>query len=118
MKTSTLRIISTALIFTIIVFILVGISVPKIIRLEKNNADLRNYIKQLEVNINVKDMQIKDLQSDIVGLNQEVEYYALKYNGYALELANLEDKYRVTKSYASMAEFILINQGIEFYQVD
>jgi len=118
MKTSTLRIISTALISAIIVFILVGISVPKIIRLEKNNADLRNYIKQLEVNINVKDMQIKDLQSELTGAYQEMEYYAIKYHGNALALYELEDRYRVTKSYANQAEFVLVNLGYEFRQVD
>jgi len=116
MKTSTLRIICI-----ILGIIIIAMAIVAFIRIEKikhESADLRNYVKQLEVNLNIKDIQIKDLQSELTGAYQEMEYYAIKYHGNALALYQLEDKYRVTKSYAGMAEYILIKQGIEFYQVD
>jgi len=116
MKTSTLRII--CIILGIIIIAMATVAFIRIEKIKHESADLRNYIKQLEVNINVKDMQVKDLQDELTGAYQEMEYYAIKYHGNALALYELEDKYRITKSYASMAEFILINQGIEFYQVD
>jgi uncharacterized membrane protein YraQ (UPF0718 family) len=111
------KLTTIALIFAIIVFILVGLAVPKIAKLENENADLRNYNKQLEVQLNVKSMQVKDLQDDLTGCYQELENVKINYFSDQLLMKELKHRYLITKSYAEVAESLLLVNGIEFRQV-
>ena len=60
-----LKLTAITLIFTIIVTILVFIALPRVEQVKQENADLRNYITSLELQLDLKDMQIKHLEADI-----------------------------------------------------
>ena len=116
MKTSTLRII--CIILGIIIIAMATVAFMRIEKIKHESADLRNYVKQLEVNLNIKNIQVKDLQEDNIGLNQELEQVKISYYSDQLLLKELKRRYLVTKSYAEVAESLLLANDIEFRQVD
>ena len=116
MKYKTITTIT--IIIGIITIILASIAFTRIEQIKHENADLRNYNKQLEVNLNVKNMQVKDLQDDLTGVYQELENVKIHYYSDQMIMKELKHRYRITKSYANMAEFIITKMGIEYYQVD
>ena len=113
-----LKLTTITLIFAIIVFILVGLAVPKIAKLENENAELRNYNKQLEVNLSIKSIQVKDLQDELTGCYQELEAMKIDYYANILITKELKHRYLITKSYAEVAESLLLANDIPFRQVD
>lgn len=113
-----LKLTTITIIIACITIIIVCIALPRIDKVKSENAELRNYIKQLEVNINIKNIQIKDLQDDITGLNQELENTKINYYSDQLLLKEIKRRYIITASYAEVAESLLLANGIEFRQVD
>lgn len=108
------------LVISIITTIIVCIALPKINKIKAENILLREQVISLNIQLNVKDIQVKDLQDDITGLHQLVEQQWLNEGRLAYydnELSELEYKHRVTSIWADMAEYVLHKQGIEFYQV-
>ncbi len=105
------------LVISIITTIIVCIALPKINKIKAENILLQEQVKSLNIQLNVKDIQVKDLQDDITGLNQEVEYLTIEVMGTGYELNELNKQYTITSIWNDMAEYILLKQGIEFLQV-
>ena len=116
MKYKTITTIT--IIIGIITIILAAIAFTRIEQIKHENADLRNYNKQLEVNLNVKNMQVKDLQDELTGVYQELENVKIHYYSDQLLLEEIRHRYLITKSYANQAEWALTSMGYEFRQVD
>jgi len=115
MKYKTITTIT--IIVAVITIILASIAFTRIEKVKHENADLRNYNKQLEVQLNVKSMQVKDLQDEITGCYQELENVKINYYSDQLIMKELRHRYLITKSYANQAEFALVNMGYDFRQV-
>jgi len=105
--------LSIILIFTILLTIF---TFRELIQTKKQNADLHNYVKQLEVIVGVKDIQLKDCQAKLTGANQAVESLTIKYEADEMYIQDLESRYLSLLSWANVAELILHKNGIEFYK--
>jgi len=103
--------ISVILIFTILSAIF---AFRELIQAKKENEQLHNYVKQLEVIVGVKDIQLKEAQYKITGLNQAVENLTIKYEADEMYIQDLESKFLSLLSYANVAEKILEANGIYF----
>jgi hypothetical protein len=109
------------LVISIITTIIVCIAIPKINKIKAENILLTEQVKTLNIQLNVKDIQVKDLQDDITGLNQLVEQQWLNEGRLAYyddELNELEYEHRVTSIWADMAQYILLQNNIEFLQTN
>jgi hypothetical protein len=106
------------LIITLIVLVLVCIAIPRIEKVKKENAELRNYVKQLEVCLNVKNIELEDCKDELTGANQELENIKINYAADQLFIKELKARFWKTKTYANLAEYMLVERGIEFRQVD
>ena len=73
-----LKLTTITIILGIITIIIVCIALPRVEQVKHENAELRNYITQLEIQLNIKSMQVKQLQDDITGLNQELRDKSLE----------------------------------------
>lgn len=118
MKTNTILkiIIAISIIILILAIVLPIFAFRDLHKANRQNEELANYIKQLEVNIDTKDIEIKDLQNKVTGLNQELENISIKYISNQLYIDELEARYLSALSYSNIAESILLANGIEFYK--
>jgi SMC interacting uncharacterized protein involved in chromosome segregation len=85
-------------------------------RIEKikiENAELRNYVTQLEVNIDIKDMQVKDLQDELTGLYQQIEQQEINIIATGNEYVELRKQHTHLSIWADLAEYVLA-QNFEF----
>jgi len=102
-----------------IISIILAITLPlfafrELIQVKKQNEQLHNYVKQLEVIVGVKDIQLKECQEKLTGANQAVESLTIKYEADEMYIQDLESRYLSLLSYANVAESILEANGIYF----
>ena len=112
------KLTTITIIIGIITIILASVAFTRIEQIKHENADLRNYNKQLEVNLNIKNIQVKDLQDELTGAYQELENVKINYYSDQMLMKELKHRYLITKSYANQAEWALTSMGYEFRQVD
>ncbi len=115
MKTNIL--LKTTIIIGIITIILVCSAIPRIQHIKAENEVLQNEVKRLELQLNIKDMQLSDTQAELTGLYQEVEHIYIEFIGSTYYQNDLRYRLRVTEIWADMAEFIFMQNGFEFRQV-
>ena len=111
-----LKLTTLIIIIQLIALIIVCIALPKINKIKAENILLAEQVKSLNIQLNVKDIQVKDLQDDITGLNQELEHYTIELMGTGYELNELNKQYTITAIWNDMAQYILLQNNIEFYQ--
>ena len=114
--------ITTISIITAAICIALAVALPiyafrDLHRANKTNAELAEYVTQLEIQLNIKNMQVKDLQDELTGVYQELENIKIEHFANMLFTEELQERYKITKSYANMAEFIITEMGIEYRQV-
>jgi len=81
-------------------------------------ALLKNRTETLEIQLGIKNIEVRDLKSELTGTNQELENVKINYAADQLMLRELKSRYWKTKTYANLAEYALVEHGIEFRQVD
>ncbi len=109
--------LKTTIIIGIITIILVCIAIPKIDNIKAENELLQNEVKRLELQLNLKGMQLSDTQQELTGLYQEVEHIYIELIGSTYYQNDLRYRLRVTEIWADMAEFIFMQNGFEFSQI-
>jgi len=112
------RITTITIIIGIIIIILASIAFTRIEQIKHENADLRNYNKQLDIQLNIKDMQVKDLQDELTGINQEIESIYLE--ALAFRYANRSDIWKVYEATAYTSNDAGVNEisaiGLNIYK--
>lgn len=114
--------ITTISIITAVICIALAVTLPiyafrDLHRANKTNAELAEYVTQLEIQLNIKNMQVKDLQDELTGVYQELENIRIEYFANMLFTEELQERYRITKSYANQAQRALTSMGYDFRQV-
>lgn len=117
-RISTARINLITIIIGLIVITLSVLAFVRVDQVKKINEELRNYTKQLEVQLEVKGIELNDCRDELTGTNQLVESLQIKYSADELYISELERRFLKAKSYATIAESILLSNGIEFRRVD
>jgi len=79
---------------------------------------LKNRTETLEMQLGIKEIELKDLKQDLAITIQELKTTKIKYASKVLMFNYLRTKYLTTKIYANFAEKILIANGIEWRQTD
>ena len=79
---------------------------------------LKNRTETLEMQLGIKEIELKDLKQDLAITIQELKTTKIKYASKVLMFNYLRTKYLTTKIYANFAEEILIANGIEWRQTD
>jgi YbbR domain-containing protein len=92
------RITTITIIIAVITIILAVVAFTRIEKVKHENADLRNYNKQLEVNLTIKNMQVNDLQDELTGCYQELENVKINYYSDQMIMKELKHRYFITKS--------------------
>jgi cytochrome bd-type quinol oxidase subunit 1 len=102
--------------------LIIGIVATGILMTVEHIQGYKDKIATLEARLYARDneiyatgLKVKEMEKKIAGLNQEVEQLKIKYYGNVLYTQELESRYLGVYSYANMAEFILIKQGIDFF---
>ena len=79
---------------------------------------LKNRTETLEMQLGIKNIEVRDLKSELTGTYQELENLQINYAANQLFTKELKARFWKIKTYANLAEYMLVERGIEFRQVD
>lgn len=109
------HITKTIIILQLIIIIALCISIPRYYR----QLDLlENRNKQLELQLEITVMELKNTQLELTGTYQQLEQVTIKFLADEVFIEDLQGRYLRLYSYANMAESILLANDIEFYKTE
>ena len=114
MKTKTITTIT--IILAVAVIILLVFSYIRIEQIKLENTNLKSQIKGLDLQLELKCIELKDTKNELTGVYQQLENISIKYISNQLYIDELESKYLSIYSYANCAESILLANNIKFYK--
>ena len=112
MKTSTLRLI--CILLAIACIVMATVAFMRIEKIKVENQVLNNTVKQLSLQLDIKDMQVKDLQDELTGLYQQVEQQSIEVLAVNNEYSKLRSKHIGLSVWADLAEYAIVENIIEF----